>query len=115
MLLDNEAARAIAEQQALLGLDMAFAANAAHSECARGFEERQVTLSQAGDIGEEAYNAAFQETRPKVGAMNFRYNDVLAAAGALVGRETLGGEYLSVQNGNEPRIYPDGSYSPNQR
>jgi hypothetical protein len=39
------------------------------------------------------------------------HDELVEAAGALIRRCTLGGEFLSVQNGNAPILKSDGSYT----
>jgi hypothetical protein len=102
MLLDFGVARNIAEQQALAGLELAYAANEAHTQYANATRERDAAIEQAIDLPVLEYSRVMDETRPAVAANALNFEALADAAGALIGRNTLGGDYISVQNRNEP-------------
>ncbi len=112
MLIDNEMAHSLAEQQALLGLELAFQANDAYGHAIALAASRRAVLD-AGSGRADWYEAVFlpqEEVRVEIQAYEARHMGLRNAAGALLGRYTLGGEFISVQNGNDPVLYNDGSY-----
>jgi hypothetical protein len=102
----------LAEEQALMGLDLAYQANDAHTSANEIAVARQVALDEGQDRDDWYKNVML----PQEGALTetrvhqVRHQAYADAAGALIGRYTLGGEHLSVQNGNDPVLSSDGSH-----
>jgi hypothetical protein len=110
MLLHDKSAEAIAKQQALVGLELAHAANEAHTGYVSARNDSRIEVKRSLDLETAAFVRVHNEVTRKVTVSAFHYKNLADAAGALIGRNTLGGEYISIQNSNEPRLYSDGSY-----
>lgn len=111
MLLENEFAKRIAEQQVMTGLELAFAANRAYDAYDEARRARETKVKDSLHLDRIQYYQVLEETKPVVTAAGLRFEDLAAAAGALIGRSTtLGGDLISIQNGNDPRLNIDGSY-----
>ena len=110
MLLDHELSRDIAEGQSLRGLELAFAANDAYIGYRVEVLGREAILAQSRDLEPRDYGLMLGRTTPVVTASTLKFEELSNAAGALIGYNTLGGDYISVQSGRQPQLQNDGSY-----
>src|SRR5262245_6924328 len=114
MLLENQNAQNIAREQANLGVQLAHQANDALTQANQTAAARNAALDAS--MGHPDYRdvmSSQEGARTEAAAHYAHFGQLAAAAGELIGRHSLGGEYLSIQNGNAPTIHSDGSYQDN--
>jgi hypothetical protein len=113
MLLEHETGKRFGEEHALLGLELAFAANDARDRSRALESERHARISAGYGHADFYENVLMPENDAKSEATVYHmlYLESVNAAAALIGRFTLGGEVLCVQNGHDYITYDDGSSS----
>jgi len=110
-MIDHPTAHTLAVEQALMGRELAFQANAARDFANDSIARRNAALDEASGRSDfDDILSAQDGVRTEARAYYAHYRQLTDAAGALIGRYTLGSEILSIENGNDPVLSSDGSY-----
>ncbi len=113
-LIEYTEVNILAAQQSAVGLELAFAANEALTKRDEVNAAREAVIYDDDALSRRGWYTttylAQEPNRALAGGYEQSHRQLAESAGALIGRLTLGGEFISVGHGNEPVLNADGSY-----